>query len=106
MGENNKNSKSLFNIFEEHNTKMNSLINLDYAEGTSKRYATTLKHLKNFVKWKFKQTDFKIRNVNHEFVHEMDYYMRSIRKCSNNTTVKYLKNFRKIIKQFYITLNM
>lgn len=98
LGENNKNSKSLFNIFEEHNTKMNSLINLDYAEGTAKRYATTLKHLKNFVKWKFKQTDFKIRNVNHEFVHEMDYYMRSIRKCSNNTTVKYLKNFRKIIK--------
>jgi site-specific recombinase XerD len=98
LGEKHKNSKSLFDVFEEHNKKMSSLINLEYAVGTAKRYETTLKHLQDFVKWKYKQTDFKIRNVNHEFVHELDYYMRSVRKCSNNTTVKYVKNFRKIIK--------
>jgi len=98
LGEKHKNSKSLFDVFEEHNRKMSSLIDLEYAVGTAKRYETTLKHLRDFVKWKYKQTDFKVRNVNHEFVHELDYYMRSVRKCSNNTTVKYVKNFRKIIK--------
>jgi site-specific recombinase XerD len=97
-GEQDKNSKSLFRIFEEHNNKMKSLINLEYVEGTAKRYCTTLKHLKEFVEFKYKQKDFKVKDVSHEFIHEFDYYMRHKRKCCNNTAVKYTKNFRKIIK--------
>lgn len=29
---------------------------------------------------------------------DYDFYLRSIRNCSNNTTIKYLKNFKKIIR--------
>ena len=97
VGEGSKNSRSLFEIFEEHNKKVKSLVNLEYAEETAKRYATTLKHLRDFVKWKYNQEDFKVRDVNHEFIHELDYFFRHFRKCSNNTSVKYIKNFRKII---------
>jgi hypothetical protein len=31
--------------------------------------------------------------------HEYEFYLRSERKCANNTAVKYIKNFHKIINQ-------
>jgi len=32
------------------------------------------------------------------FVTEFEYYMKTTRKCCNNTTVKYIKNFKKIVR--------
>lgn len=97
-GEPKQKSKSVFEVFQLHNKKMHELVNIQYTNGTAKRYETTLSHLRDFVYYKYKQEDFPIEKVNHEFIHEWDHYMRSVRKCSNNTTVKYIKNFRKIIK--------
>lgn len=31
-------------------------------------------------------------------INELEFYLRSVRNCSNNTKVKYIWNFRKIIK--------
>jgi len=53
--------------------------------------------------------DIAVSQVNHVFVSEYDFYLRSVRKCNNNTTVKYIKNFKKIIliclASGYITAN-
>jgi site-specific recombinase XerD len=91
-------SKSLFLLFEEHNAKVKQLIGKDFAAGTYERYVTSLSHLKEFVAHHYHLTDFFVSNVNHEFVQEFDHYLRSVRNCSNNTTVKYLKNFKKITR--------
>jgi site-specific recombinase XerD len=32
------------------------------------------------------------------FMTEFEYYMKTTRKCCNNTTVKYIKNFKKIVR--------
>ena len=39
-----------------------------------------------------------LKEVNHEFIIELDYFLRTEKKCCNNTAVKYIKNFRKIIR--------
>jgi len=91
-------SKSLIAIFEEHNRKVKSLINKDFAAGTFERYETCLKHLKEFVEWKYKVADYYVEDVNHEFITELDYYLRSVKNCANNTTIKYIKNFKKIVR--------
>jgi site-specific recombinase XerD len=88
----------LFRVFEEHNNKIKKLINSGYADGTHERYVTCLKHLQDFVLHHYKRTDFLLSEVNHEFIMELDYYLRTTRKCCNNTTIKYIKNFRKIIR--------
>lgn len=92
-------SKSLFLLFEEHNAKVKQLIGKDFAAGTYERYVTSLSHLKDFVAHHYKLSDFFVSNVNHEFIQEFDHYLRSVRNCANNTTVKYLKNFKKIIRE-------
>lgn len=89
----------LIPIFEEHNRKLKELIGLEYAAGTYERYVTSLKHTKDFLFWKYNISDISIDKVDHAFITEYEFYLRSERKCANNTAVKYIKNFHKIINQ-------
>ena len=89
--------KMLIPIFKEHNRQVSALIGTEYAKGTADRYETSLKHTQAFLKWKYKVDDINIEGINHEFIMSYDFYLRSERKCANNSTVKYMKNFKKII---------
>lgn len=95
----NKRERMLIPIFEEHNRKMKELIGLEFAAGTYERYETSLRHTKDFLSWKYNTSDIAIEKIDHAFITEYEFYLRSQRKCANNTTVKYIKNFQKIIKQ-------
>ncbi|MCX2477434.1 site-specific integrase [Pedobacter sp. MC2016-05] len=89
---------TLISVFEEHNRKVEILVGSEYTHGTAERYRTSLKHTVNFLQWKYKLSDIPLKNINHEFISEYDFYLRSVRKCKNNSAVKYLKNFGKIIR--------
>lgn len=89
--------KMLVPIFEEHNKQVKALIGKEYSKGTYDRYETSLKHTKAFLLWKYQVIDIDIYGIDHEFITSYDFYLRSERNCNNNSTVKYLKNFKKII---------
>jgi site-specific recombinase XerD len=89
--------RMLVPIFEEHNRKIKELLGTEYAPGTLERYQTSLKHTKDFIFWKYKISDINIDNIDHAFITEYEFYLRSVRKCNNNTAVKYVKNFHKVI---------
>jgi hypothetical protein len=90
--------RMLIPIFEEHNRKVEELLGREYAPETLERYKTSLKHTKNFLQWKYNLSDIEINKIDHSFITEYEFYLRSVRKCANNTAVKYIKNFKKIIK--------
>jgi site-specific recombinase XerD len=90
--------RSLIVIFKEHNQKMEALLGKEYTRGTLCRYKTSLKHTQDFLKWKYNLTDIDIKQVDHAFITEYEFYLRSERKCANNSAVKYVKNFGKIIR--------
>jgi site-specific recombinase XerD len=90
--------RSLIAIFKDHNKKVEALIGKEYAKGTLCRYQTSLKHTIDFLKWKYNLTDIDIKKVDHAFLMEYEFYLRSERKCANNSAVKYIKNFGKIIR--------
>ena len=87
----------LIPIFTEHNRKIKELVGSEYAPGTLERYETSLKHTKDFLQWKYKVSDIDIEKIDHAFITEYEFYLRTERKCANNTAVKYIKNFHKII---------
>jgi site-specific recombinase XerD len=97
MGKSEK-SRMIIGIFKEHNRKMAGLIGNGYALGTLTCFETTLKHTQDFLGWKYKATDIDIKKIDHEFISNFEYYIRSEKKCGNNSTVKYIKNFKKIIR--------
>jgi integrase len=100
--------RTLVAVFENHNKQMKALIGKEYAKGTWDRFETTLLHLKNFLNEKYKCSDIDIRRINHAFICDFDFYLRTPHKvagrtktlylsCANNSAVKYIKNFKKII---------
>lgn len=93
----NVNRRMLMPIFEEHNKKIKELIGIEYASGTLEGYVTSLRHTKEFLEWKYKISDIEITKIDHAFITEFEFFLRSGRKCCNNTAVKYIKNFHKII---------
>lgn len=90
--------RSLIDIFKEHNEQVKALVGQEYAPGTLERYQTSLKHTVSFLQWKYQKIDIGIKEIDHEFITSYDFYLRSVRKCANNSAVKYIKNFKKIIR--------
>jgi site-specific recombinase XerD len=95
--------KSVVDAFEYHNLKLKDQIGKGFAKATYDRYITTLGHLKEFLKNKYNANDISLHNINLEFLTEFEFYLRIVRACNNNTTVKYIKNFKKVIN---LSLNM
>ncbi|WP_034671739.1 site-specific integrase [Epilithonimonas caeni] len=88
---------TLMNVFEDHNSRMKELIGKEFSKGTWERYETSLRHTRSFLKWKFNISDIDVCNINPAFIADYEFYLRTVRDCSNNTAVKYIKNFQKII---------
>lgn len=91
-------AKMLIPIYQNHNDKIEELIGNGYAYGTLERFKISLKHLQEFILWKYNVSDISINKIDYAFVTEFEFYLRSVKKCNNNTAVKYVRNFRKIIK--------
>ena len=87
----------LVEIFKEHNKQMAALVNKQYAPNTLRRYVTVLRILQEFLQWKYQVRDFNIKDIDHSFITSLDFYLRSVRNCNNNSTCKYIRNFKKII---------
>lgn len=89
--------KTLLEIFEYHNNQISELVGISYSPATLQRYVTTLDHLKNFLKHKYNLKDISLHRIKYSFIIDLEHYLKTVRKCNNNTTYKYIKNFKKII---------
>lgn len=94
----NKDRKMLLEIFQEHNDQVESLIGKDFAYGTFERYRTAKRHVEEFIAKEFRLKDIPVKNVDHAFITGLEYYLKTKRKCSHNTAIKYITNFKKIIR--------
>lgn len=90
--------KSIVEVFDYHNKQMKILIDKDFSFGTYERYCTALNHTKEFLEYKFNLSDYPVNKVNHEFIADFEFFLKTERNCSHNTAIKYLTNFKKIIR--------
>lgn len=85
-------------LYDEHNQKLLQLIDNGISKSTYIRHCTTRSHLSRFMIKRYRLNDIPVRDVSNAFIREFDHYLRVDRKCNNNSSVKYQKNFKKIIK--------
>jgi site-specific recombinase XerD len=90
-------NRMILEIFAEHNEKMEALVGKEFAEGTLERYRTSYEHTKAFIQWKYKVEDIEIKKLDYDFIADYSFWLKSVRGCGHNTTVKYLGNFKKIV---------
>lgn len=91
--------KFILEIFKHHNEQMEALIGKEFARGTFTRYKTACDHVKSFIKWKYNLEDLELGELNFEFVSEYTFWLKSVRQCGHNSTVKYVSNLKKIVLQ-------
>ncbi len=89
--------KMILELFAQHNAYMEALIDTDYADGTHQCFETTYEHTKAFIQCQFQMEDMSILKLNHFFIDRFSFWLKTVRKCNHNTTMKYLANFKKIV---------
>lgn len=90
--------RMILEIFQQHNERMEALIGIEFAAGTLERYKTSLEHTRSFIKWKYSKIDYPVNKIDFEFVNDYEFWLKAVRKCAHNTTLKYISYFRKIIR--------
>ena len=98
LGRDTKPVVMLLELFREHNEKCHKLSGNGMAAGTVERYTTSYKHTADFIKLVYRKEDVPVADVDHKFIKDYEFYLRTERKCCHNSAVKYLKNFGKIIR--------
>lgn len=93
--------KMLLIIFQDHNDQVEKLVGKDFAPGTLERYKTAKKHLQQYIKLEYNLEDISVKDVNHKFINGFEYYLKTERNCAHNTAIKYITNFKKIIRIAY-----
>jgi hypothetical protein len=88
----------LIELFKAHNIEMESMIGVEFEPNTLKGYKTSLTHLQNYIKTKYKKEDLDIGRLDYLFIRDYDYYLKKEAKCISVTVAKYIKHLKKIIK--------
>lgn len=87
----------LVELFNYHNAQMKEKLEIEFAQGTLDRYTITLKHITDFLEINRKTSDLYLSELNYKFITDFEHYLRTVRKCNNNSAIKYIRNLRKVI---------
>ncbi|MFC2111399.1 site-specific integrase [Bacteroidota bacterium] len=90
--------KKVIELFEKHNTDIKKLAGIDYSPVTIKRYETSIRHTQNYILYKYGKYDMFLTELDLEFITGYEMYLKTVRKCNHNSTMKYLRNFKKIVR--------
>ncbi|MFZ4263717.1 site-specific integrase [Sphingobacterium sp. HJSM2_6] len=94
----NSNYNLILAEFQKHNDELFALIpSGEVAHGTYDRYVTARSHVKDYIKKKYNSDDLEFQKLNFEFIKDYELYLKTVRGCNNNTTLKYIANFKKIV---------
>lgn len=97
LGMDEEDRKTLVAFFNEHNEQCRKLIGIDYVDITVRRYECCARYLQKLIREKYGEDDLLLREVNGEFVRSFEFYMKTEKKCQQNTVICYMKCFKKVI---------
>jgi site-specific recombinase XerD len=89
--------KSILEIFDFHNTEMAKNVGVNIEQVTLNKYITVRKKVANFILHQYKKNDFFLQELNHQFVTNFEFYLKSVEHIDHNSTMRYIRNLKKII---------
>jgi site-specific recombinase XerD len=88
-------ARMIMDVFRDHNKKMKELIGKEYSEGTMERYDTSYRHTISFMQDTYGVSDMDIQKLDYGFITDYEHWLKTVRNCDHNATMKYLANFKK-----------
>lgn len=89
--------KGLIEIFKYHNDQMKELIGLDVVKSTHTKFETVLSKLESFLKENFKRSEILLKELDHKFISDFEYFLKTHEKIGHNTSMKYIRNLKKVM---------
>lgn len=96
--EKDKNQKKIIVLFQKHNEECERKVGVQITNATYGRYKTCLNHAKEFIKKEYKAEDLPLTEINRIFYDKFEFFLKKEKKCAHNTTIKYIRNFNKIVR--------
>jgi site-specific recombinase XerD len=89
---------TLLSVYEYHNHQFGELVGIEFALGTFKKFKSALTSLKKYIEWKFKRPDIFLSELNHQFLTDYEFYLKSIQGMQHNSALNNIKKLKKIIR--------
>ena len=89
----------LLEVYGYHNVQFEKLVGLEYSDGTLRKFKSAIKSLEAFIAWKYKKADVYLYQIDHKFITEYEFYLKSIQKLQHNSAMGNMKKLKKIIRQ-------
>lgn len=90
---------TLIEIFTYHNQQFGALVGKEYSLGTFKKFKCVLTSIKNFLQWKYQKKDIIITDLNHQFITEYEFYLKTVQNVQHNSAMANIKKLKKIVNQ-------
>lgn len=89
--------KTLLQVFDFHNQEMEKSVGISIEKVTLTKYKTVRKKVESFIKHQYKKSDIYLQELNHQFITNFEFYLKSEENIDHNTTMRYIRNVKKII---------
>jgi site-specific recombinase XerD len=89
--------KSLLQVFDFHNDEMLKSVGVNVERVTLTKYLTVRKKVAKFILHQYKKNDMYLHELNHQFVTNFEFYLKTVDHIDHNTTMRYIRNLKKII---------
>lgn len=90
-------TKTLLQVFREHNEQSRKLIGKDFVSKTVQRYETNTRYLEEFIRKEYKVSDIALNELEPRFISKFDAFLKIEKGCAQNSAITRLKNLKKII---------
>ena len=82
-------NKTLLETYKSHINYMNDLIGKSFSKSTITKYKTSLIHVTDFIKWKYRNTDILLVDLSYCFITEYESFLRGNKNIGVNCRNKY-----------------
>jgi site-specific recombinase XerD len=89
---------TLINVYQYHNDQFGELAGIEYSHGTYKKFKSALTSITNFIQWKFQRDDIFLTELNHQFITDYEFYLKTIQIMQHNSAMNNIKKLKKIIR--------
>ena len=90
--------KMVLKTFKEHNENLDQLIGKDISASSAQRYWTCHNHVQQFINEEYKEDDYRLKDIDHNFIIKFEHFLKTKRHCNHNSALKYVNNFKKIVR--------
>ncbi|WP_046755232.1 site-specific integrase [Kordia jejudonensis] len=93
-----KKDKTILEVFQAHNDKVEKLIGKEYVLPTLWKYKQAKTLLKDFISFHYKKNDFQFKDLEISFIKEYEFYLKTEKKLAQSSTYKAIQRFKRIVK--------